>query len=370
MRLRQTAAQIRESRESGKPAPGAAVRQSELESAIRSRTRLLRAEGSPHTGVRQLHDAALALGAYALVEYVALEGVLGAITLAAGRLAFHDLGPDTCSGELEWLRFGLGRLARGRDDRTQRAATARNAQAATAALEKVLLEPLLTTIGDAPLVLVPTGTLHALPWAALPSLRGRPLVVAPSLSVWLDLARLPVSRRRKTVVVAGPRLRHSRTEVRDVAALLRRPIVLQGKAATAELALAALDGAALAHIACHGHFRSDSPLFSSLELADGPLNVYELQRLRHAPELVVLSACDAAISGLHPGDELLGLAAALLGMGTRTIIASVVPVRDAAAKRLMLAFHRNLLAGLGPASALAQAQVWAPVAGFVCLGSG
>jgi CHAT domain-containing protein len=188
--------------------------------------------------------------------------------------------------------------------------------------------------------------------------------------VGLELARRPHSRRRKTALVAGPRLRHSKTEVRDLARLFPGATVLQGKAATAQAALAALDGAALAHVACHGRFRYDSPLFSSLELADGPLNVYELQRLRRAPDVVVLSACDLALSELHPGDELLGVAAALLGLGTRTIVASVVPVPDAAARRVMVAFHRHVAAGVGPAAALARAQEAAPVPGFLCLGSG
>src|SRR5262249_13256255 len=182
------------------------------------------------------------------------------------------------------------------------------------------------------------------------------LVVAPSLALWSDLAHRPRSHRRKNALVAGPRLRHAAREVRELEALRPGATVLHGRAATVEATLAALDGAALAHLACHGHFRADSPLFSSLELADGPLNVYELQQLAHAPELVVLSACDLALSALHPGDELLGFAAALLGMGTRTIVASVVPVPDAAARRLMLAFHRELLAGAAPATALACAQ--------------
>jgi CHAT domain-containing protein len=121
--------------------------------------------------------------------------------------------------------------------------------------------------------------------------------------------------------------------------------------------------------------RSDSPLFSSLELADGPLNVYELQHLRRAPELVVLSSCDLATSATHPGDELLGFAAALLNMGTRTVIASTLPVPDAAAKRLMRTLHERLVAGDRPACALAAAQRLiahgeSALTGFVCLGAG
>jgi CHAT domain-containing protein len=137
----------------------------------------------------------------------------------------------------------------------------------------------------------------------------------------------------------------------------------------------ALDGTSVAHVACHGHFRADSPLFSALELGDGQLNVYELQRLRRPPQLLVLSACDLATSDTRPGDELLGFAAALIGMGTRTIIASVVPVPDAATKRLMIALHRHLRAGYSPAVALANAQATltrrhSALAGFVCLGAG
>ena len=176
------------------------------------------------------------------------------------------------------------------------------------------------------------------------------------------------------MLVAGPRLRHAVREVDDLATLRPDATVLRGRSATAAAVLAALDGAALAHVACHGRFRSDAPLFSSLELADGPLTALDLQGMRRPPEVLVLSACDLALSERRPGDELLGVAAALLAMGTRTVVASVVPVHDAGARRLMTAFHRELL-DARPATALARAQAAvgadsAPVAGFVCLGSG
>jgi len=368
--LRRVSTQLRQAKESGISAPPAAARQARLEASIRTRMRLIDGERAARTTVPRRAEAARTLGDRVLVEYVALDGALGALTLAGGQLAFHELGADTTAAELEWLRFALGRLARGGGAIAQRAAAHDNAVASAAALDRLLLEPLLPVLGNAPAVIVPTGALHALPWGALPSMRGRPTVVAPSLSLWSQLERLPRSRRRRVAFVAGPRLRHSASEIRTLAPLFRRPTVLSGHAATAHATLAALDGAALAHLACHGRFRADSPLFSSLELADGPLNVYELQSLKRAPDVVVLSACDLALSDRHPGDELLGLAAALLGLGTRTIVASVVPVPDAAAKRVMLSFHRNLAAGDAPAAALAKAQARADVPGFVCLGSG
>jgi tetratricopeptide (TPR) repeat protein len=350
-------------------ADGRVSAQAQLETAIRSRARLVDAAEGTQTSALDVGATTPLLGERALIEYAELDGALYALTLVDGKLELRELGAANAGTELGWLRFAYGRIAAGRMTSEQRVATRRNADASAAALDKLLVEPMRPVIGDRPLVVVPTGALHAIPWSALPSLRGRPVVVAPSFVTWSALAARPRSRRRKVVLVAGPRLRHSAAEARELGALFDKATVLTGKTATAAAALKALDGAALAHIACHGHFRSDSPLFSSLELADGPLNVYELQTLRQAPEMVVLSACDLATSDLHPGDEVLGLAAALLAMGTRTIVASVVPVPDAAVKRLMLAFHRNLLAGDAPAAALARAQSRTAVAGFVCLGS-
>jgi CHAT domain len=368
--LRRVCGQIRDAEDRGSPPGALHARQRRLEAAVRARARHLHGSGPATASTPHREIAAQTLGERALVEFISHAGALWALTIAGDDIALHELGADDSAPELEWLRFSLERLAAGRGRSGPRAAALGSAESTARALDRLLVEPLLPAIGDAPVVVVPTGALHVLPWAALPSLAARPVVVAPSLTLWLGLAGLPRSRRRKTVIVAGPRLRYSAAEVRDIAALHPSATVLYGRAATARTALTALDGAALAHLACHGLFRSDSPLFSSLELADGPLNVYELQQLKRAPEVVVLSACDLGASTLHPGDELLGLTAALLAMGTRTVIASVVPVNDAAARRLMVALHRNLVAGLSPAAALAHAQAGAPAPGFVCLGSG
>lgn len=60
---------------------------------------------------------------------------------------------------------------------------------------------------------------------------------------------------------------------------------------------APLDRAAWGHLACHGTFRADNPLFSHLQLADGPLTVADLSALRQAPGLLMLSSCDAGGPG-------------------------------------------------------------------------
>jgi tetratricopeptide (TPR) repeat protein len=369
--LRRTAVRLRDVEGSAREL---GARQVALEAEVRAITRRARGASGAQRELPTRGAAVRALGDSALVEYVELDGVLRALTLNRGRLSLHELGPFD-AGELEWLRFSLGRIARRAGSAAQRAGALASADAAAAALDRLLVLPLLPFVGDAPLVLVPTGPLHAVPWAALPSVRGRACVVAPSLSIWLDLARRRSSGRRRIALVAGPGLPHASREIALLADLYGRAAPLTGKAAGAAPVLRAVDGAGVAHVACHGRFRADSPLFSSLELADGPLNVYDLQRLRRPPEMLVLSACDLALSDRYPGDELLGMAAVLLGMGTRTIVASVVPVADSVTRRLMLAFHRQLVAGVRPAVALAHAQASlrgdsAAAAGFVCLGSG
>ena len=153
---------------------------------------------------------------------------------------------------------------------------------------------------------------------------------------------------------------------------------LLAEAATAQAVLATLDGADVAHLAAHGSFRADNPLFSSINLADGPLTVYDLESLDEAPALCVLSACDSGLSEVKAGDELMGLTATLLALGSATIVASVVTVPDEAGTQLMTAFHRELAAGVAPAEALVRAQgdlddgleAVATRAGFVCFGAG
>jgi CHAT domain-containing protein len=136
-----------------------------------------------------------------------------------------------------------------------------------------------------------------------------------------------------------------------------RAVSLSSRQATVEAVLSAMEGAALAHVASHGRFRADNPLFSSLELADGALTVYDIERLRRVPRTMVLSACDAGLPAARPGNEIMGLVAALLAAGTRTVLASTGLVPDTVSTLdLMTDFHSRLVAGERPAGALAAAQ--------------
>jgi hypothetical protein len=303
------------------------------------------------------------LGPRALVCYLNRGDRLLAVTVVAGRHRVHDLGPwGPIGAELDWLRFAAHRIWRA-DTPAARAALRHSTETLDAALLGALPE-----LTDRSLVAIPTAALHALPWAMLPSLHGRPTEVAPSLRLWL--APAPTTRRRGTLLAAGPGLRHANREITTLARLHPDADVLRGPAATVDAVLAGLNHAAVAHLACHGHFRADNPQFSALTLADGPLTVYDLARLTHPPRLLVLSACEAARCADLPGDELLGLTAALCSLGTRTLIAPVMAVPDAATRPLMVDLHRRLLADETPAAALAAASSTADLPGFVCLGAG
>jgi CHAT domain-containing protein len=176
--------------------------------------------------------------------------------------------------------------------------------------------------------------------------------VAPSASAWLRAHTAPVPDHRHVTLARGPGLASDGAEVPLVARLYDTVTMLGGGAATADRVLHALDGAWLAHIAAHGTFRADSPLFSSLRMHDGPLTVYDFERLQRAPYRLVLSSCDSGVPAPAGADELLGLVSSLLPLGTAGIIAAIVPLNDAAVVPMMVDLHRFLRAGQTLAEAL------------------
>lgn len=158
------------------------------------------------------------------------------------------------------------------------------------------------------------------------------------------------------MLLAGPGLDTGGAEVPVLAARHRDAVLLDGMNATVEAAMAALDGAELAHVAAHGHFRADSPLFSSLDMADGPLTVHDLERLRVAPHRLVLSACESGVLAPVGAEELLGLASALFAIGTAGLVSSVAEVNDEATAALMVDLHDRLADGAGLAESLLGAR--------------
>ena len=375
--LRAATLAVDEARREGRD-PRAALRgQVDAERRIQGASRRRAGTTSGARRPVSLPALASALGAAALVEYVELDGQLGALTVVDGRGRWSPLGPVPPLRELvDRLPFGLRRLAAGRERPGPALALLRDA---ASRLDAALLAP-LPELGQRPLVVVPVGVLQSLPWALLPSCQGRPVTVAPSATSWWTVATRPAAdapHRSRAVSVAGPGLGGGLEEARAVAALHgTRP--LTGAEAAVEPVLQALAGADVAHLAAHGRVHREHPLFSALVLADGPLTGYDLERLDPVPRLVVLAACDAGRHAVKAGDELLGLAATLLSRGAQTVVASVIPTPDVATVELMTDLHRGLVAGRPVDEALAAAQAAraegpdaadvAAAAGFVCIG--
>ncbi|MBW8484851.1 CHAT domain-containing protein [Actinomadura parmotrematis] len=312
------------------------------------------ADGRP--GV-DLHALADALDGRELVQLIRVGAELHAVTVHDGRVRRRVAADHPAAvRDAALLRAAHRRLLDGRDAERSRADLDRTAARLAG------LVP-----GDREVVIVPTGALHGLPWAALPSLAGRPFSLAPSAAAWLRAARAEPGRGG-TVLVAGPHLAHAAREVRALHRLHPGARVLTGPHARPEAVRDALDGARLAHLAAHGAHRPGNPLFSRLTLAGGALLAHDLDDLRAPPHRVVLSACDVGQGG--PGDAAAGMAGALLALGTATVIASAAPVADADVPAFMGAVHRRLAAGDGPAAALAAALRSPGTLGFAAMGAG
>ncbi|MCF6377193.1 CHAT domain-containing protein [Nocardioides KLBMP 9356] len=324
------------------------ARVTRLEQAVRRR--LLNARGSGVTAsaldVGELVDA-LRADDTVLVELTEVDGVLHALVAGRGRVQHHEVGPAAAAAAaVDFALFTLRQAARGR--RAQ-------LDVAGARLQRALLGPSLDGVGESRVVVSGTSSLQGVPWGLLPALADRPVTSTPSARLWLR-SRSAAADTDRRVMLVGPGLGSGGAEVPAIATEDPRAEVLGGDRATVAASLAALDGAALVHVAAHGHFREDSPLFSSLTLADGPLLVHDLQHLARPPHRVVLSACESGVMAPVGDQELLGLAAALLSMGTAGVVSSLAEVDDAATVEVMVALHAALRAGAGLGDALLAAR--------------
>lgn len=331
-----------------------------------------------------MHD----LGAEtALAEYFSLDGKLLAFLVTEEGIEIVDLpeSEEEVEVALRQFYFQLGALRHGavslRDHLPKLADRARHH---LSRLYDLLMRPIESRLGARRLVVVPHRVLHYVPFHALYDgsshvIEHREVCCVPSAAVlhhclskpWQPLERatlLGISDER------NPRVRE------EVLALARifpdATTLLDDRANRASLSEHSATSHVL-HLACHGNFRLDNPLFSSLQLADGWLTVRDVYGLNLTScGLVALSACETGVNGLAPGDEWIGLSRGFFSAGSPTLLVSQWIVDDEATARLMVDFYSRLRAGSGPAAALRYAQCqllgnkahpyyWAP---FVILG--
>lgn len=224
------------------------------------------------------------------------------------------------------------------------------------------------------LYIVPGGVLHHLPFAVLPSSKGRYLVqdytvsILPNASSLFFLDKEVTSDTTRLMAFGNPErdddstdLIFAEKEVTSIARHFFKPKVLTGPQATETALKEDLLDTGIIHIAAHGWYNSREPLKSALllapdELNDGDLDMVEVFSLRMNPRLVVLSACESGIGSLEGGDEIQGMNRAFLYAGAGGVLASLWSVSDESTYKLMEYFYSSLQ-GKPAAEALRKAQL-------------
>ncbi len=214
------------------------------------------------------------------------------------------------------------------------------------------------------LIIVPHGVLHYLPFHAL--FDGASYIIdsfsvsyAPSASVFAHCQEKPALVSGGALVLGVPDAQAPfiREEVESVAGILPNAELLVGPAANAHALREQGRHSRLIHIATHGRFRQDNPMFSGIRLGDAYLNLYDLYQLKMNAELVTLSGCATGMNVVTAGDELLGLIRGLLYAGAQSLLLSLWDVHDQTTADFMACFYRGLRDGKPKASALQGAMV-------------
>ena len=175
-----------------------------------------------------------------------------------------------------------------------------------------------------------------------------------ALALWQIAAQLPAS------------LPNAHAELSSVGTLFAadQQWLFYEQDATLDALWAALPHATVAHFACHGQFRADAPLESSLLLSGEGLTVQKLLNDRDGRlaklRLAVLSACQTAITDIqNVPDEMVGLPAGFLQAGVPAVVGTLWSVADLSTALLMVRFHELRIGdGLSSATALRRAQQW------------
>lgn len=322
-----------------------------------------------------------------LVEYFSLDGELFAfvvtnecveVVLHLGSEADVQAALNQLRFQLNAMRYGSARLGKHLDQLAGRT------RYYLGVLYDLLLRPLASKLNNKRLVIVPHRALHYVPFHALYDgnsyvIEQQEVVYAPSASVLHHCFARPTRKWQRALIMGVPEtnIPHVHEEVTSLAALFHESTSLLGEEANRFALTTQAPHANLIHLACHGQFRPDNPLFSALRLSDSWFTVRDTYHLDlQECGLVVLSACETGVGALAPGDDLIGLARGFISAGAPSLIVSLWTVDDETTAQFMRTFYQRLLAGNNPAAALRFAQLelfkyqphpffWSP---FVLLG--
>ena len=301
-----------------------------------------------------------------LVQYYRVGGQFLACLLSRRKLKIVPVGEAAhLRRELQLLRFQLSKFRLHPDY----VATfqERLREATEAHLEEFyrqLIGPIERELEGAHLVIAPHDFLHYVPFHALRDASGAHLhsrysiSYAPSASVYYLCCVKEGAASGRSLVLGAPDPAAPRIadEVEAVASVLPEADVYLGAEATEQVLREKGANARFVHIATHGWFRQDNPMFSSIKLGNSLVSLFDLYQLRLPAELVTLSGCGTGLNVVVGGDELMGLKRGLLYAGARALLLTLWDVNDRSTAEFMRLFYAGLAAGRNKAAALQQAS--------------
>jgi CHAT domain-containing protein len=300
-----------------------------------------------------------------ILEYFHVQDRIVVLLLSHDQMRFVSLA-ESCevSALLERLQFQLAKPHLGAEYvRAFGSMLLRSTRAHLEDLYKALIGPIREWLSAAHLIIAPHGILHNLPFQAL--FDGERYLIddftisyAPSASVYAVCQARPVPTGSASLILGIPdeAVPLVREEVEAVAESLPNSELFLGADATAECLRQKGENCRFLHIATHGYFRPDSPMFSGIRLGDSYLSLYDLYQLKLPAELVALSGCSTGLNVVAAGDDLLGLARGIIHAGAQTSLLTLWDVQDRSTAQLMKYFYGYLASAPDKAQALQKAM--------------
>lgn len=242
------------------------------------------------------------------------------------------------------------------------------------ALYDILIAPIRHQISGEHVCIIPHGVLHYIPFQGLWNdgkylAKDHAVTYLPS-STTLRYVLEKSEHGSKTVLALGdphtaqesiPPLPSAREEVHSIGKTYPEAVIRTGEAAMESLVKREGMNYRVLHIASHGEFNQQDPMYSCLHLApgegqDGRLETHEIFNLNLNASLVVTSCCNTAIGRILKGDELIGMNRAFIYAGTPSILGTLWSINDESTSFFMKRFYA-LLRETTPAKALRQTQV-------------
>jgi len=125
---------------------------------------------------------------------------------------------------------------------------------------------------------------------------------------------------------------------------IEKSLCLEGEAATVSRVKLEVESCSSIHFACHASQNIDNPLKSGFDLHDGRLELAEIMKLKivHS-EFAFLSACQTSAGDEKLSEEAVHLAAGMLAVGYRGVVATMWSIKDEYGPVVAEGFYKYLM---------------------------